>query len=104
MEQLSESTPDAIEAWCVRIRQVRPVNRKQAQQMLDPLIDLNYNKLSPDLVKTVEDTLYYGVFGHERGASPKTRPTPGFSAKSTSPSRRSSASFSSGWPKFPKAV
>ena len=99
MKQLSESTPDAIEAWCVRVRQV---DRKKAQRMLDPLIDLNYNKLPPELVQKVEDTLYYGVFGHERAASPKTRPTPGFSARSTSPSRRSSASFSSGRPRFPR--
>ena len=95
---LSESSPGDINAWCASMRR-KPYTA--AGKMVKPLLRLNYNKPDRDPVKHVEDAMFYALTGQDRAASPKTRPTPGFSARSTSPSRRSSASFSSGRPRFP---
>lgn len=98
--KLLESRPEDIEGWCVKVREAGP----KGKYMIDPLVNLNYNKLSPKVVNTVENALFYATFGHDKGASPKTEPTPGFSARSTSPRRRSSSSLSVGAPKPPRAV
>lgn len=63
--RLLESEPSDIEQWCAQVRQV---DSRKAKRMLDPLVDLNYSKMSDDLVKQVEDTLFYGMFGYERAA------------------------------------
>ena len=102
--KLLEAEPNSIRQWCLKVRQAGP---RKAPYLIAPLVQLNYNKIAPELVQTIEDTLYFGVFGVERphrGASPNTGPTPRFSARSTSPSRRSSASLSVGRPKPPSAV
>lgn len=105
VKQVLLESPEAIRQWCQKVHQAGPA---KAPYMLAPLTELSYNRLDPELVQTVEDTLYFGVFGverpHHRGASPKTGPTPRFSASRMSPSRRSSLNFSSGRPKPPKAV
>jgi len=106
MVKLLESAPNDIRQWCLKVRQAGPV---KAASMLAPFQRLNYNKMDHDTIEAVEDALYFGVFGvdrprSQRRSSPKTGPTPGFSARSTSPSRRSSASLSVGRPKPPSAV
>lgn len=100
MNQLSESAPEAIDSWCASMLSKPP---DQASKMVPSITGLNYAVLRPATVENVENALYYAMTGQRR-SSPSTRPTPGFSARSTSPSRRSSASLSSGFPKPPRAV
>jgi hypothetical protein len=73
MMKLLESDTGAIERWCVKVHQAGP----KAKSMLDPLIRLDYARMDHELVQKVEDALWFGIFGLERGASAKTRPTPG---------------------------
>lgn len=99
MKQLSEAAPDTIDFWCVSMLHKTP---EQASKMVPSISGLDYSKLRPESVEKVENALFYAMTGQRR-SSPSTRPTPGFSARRTSPRRRSSASLSSGFRKPPMA-
>jgi len=99
MVKLDESSPGDIDQWCVSMVNKPP---REAARMAGSIAKLDYDRLPPETVSHVEDALYYAMTGQRR-SSPTTRPTPGFSARRTSPNRRSSANLSSGFRRPPMA-
>jgi hypothetical protein len=65
---LSEDKPDEIVRRCEIILRGTP---EQAGRMLNPLVELDYEKLEPKIVQMVEDTLFYAMTGGHRQAQPR---------------------------------
>jgi hypothetical protein len=61
--KLLESEPDAILRYCQAVRQAGP---DKASYMLGPFKRLRYSQMDHDTIETVEDALYFGVFGVDR--------------------------------------